>query len=60
MLKDSESDIEVRDGYEAISIEDGKVIYTNVEPVKADGLLYKDGTSEFTQFGTIIEDEKIK
>lgn len=39
MLKDSEFDIEVCDGYEAISIEDGKVIYTNVEPVKVDGLL---------------------
>ena len=39
VLKDSEFDIEVCDGYEAISIEDGKVIYTNVEPVKVDGLL---------------------
>ena len=54
------SDIEMHDGYEPISIGDGKIIYTNTEPVQADGLLFEDGTSEFNEFGTVIENEKSK
>ena len=54
------SDIEMHDGYEPISIGDGKIIYTNTEPVEVDGLLFEDGTSEFNEFGTVIENKKSK
>ena len=53
-------DIEYHEGYEIIEVTNGNAVYRNTEPVIATGLMFEDGTTEFTSFGTIIENEKTK
>ena len=53
-------DIEYHEGYEIIEVTNGNAVYRNTEPVIATGLMFEDGTTEFTSFGTVIEEEKTK
>lgn len=59
-ISEETMEVEYHEGYEIIEVTNGNAVYRNTEPVIATGLMFEDGTTEFTSFGTVIEKEKTK